>query len=104
MESGQGMSEEAPVVPIRPGAQIRAERAAQLVEHLAERIASFAHDNGEEAEDIAFAIIGKEGTIRIDWLISSRWRSTLALAAVLLAAAAAKPSEKVQPPLSPPAA
>lgn len=80
------------VVPIRPDAEIAHDRARQLLEHFADRLASFPVDHkGEEAVDVAFVIVGAKGTARPEFLIGSRWRSTLSFAAALLQHAAMKP-------------
>jgi hypothetical protein len=83
------MSAEEAVVPIAPGLRVEGERGRQLLDHVAQALASFPQRNdGEQPVSIVVTIVGEAGTAKVDYLIAERWRSTCALASVLLAAEA----------------
>lgn len=82
-----------PVVPIRPGVEMKPERTRKLLEHIAEGLVKFTADNNEEPESIAFVIIGMQGTFSVGYLIEDYWRAKLALAGAMLTGKSLTPDD-----------
>lgn len=86
-------AEASPVVPIRPGVGIKDQRSFTLLEAVAEHLGEFEAKHGTPPMDIAFVVIGEDGTYDRGWLIEDRWRSNLALAGAFLSREAVAPDE-----------